>query len=96
VVGQRTGVGHGKVLIPNPDYKGKGHMESISSNPAPRMERRYPPKICGPPGTMEFNDDDTEEEKHEPSDEFVVTLKQKITALEDQVTELHLAVYDKK
>jgi hypothetical protein len=42
-------VGYGKVLILNPVYKGKGHTESISSNPAPRMERHHPPKMCGPP-----------------------------------------------
>jgi hypothetical protein len=29
VAWRRAGVGHGKVLIPNPDYKGKGHTESI-------------------------------------------------------------------
>jgi hypothetical protein len=44
-----TGVGYSKVLIPNPDYKGKGHTESISSNPAPRIEWRHPQKIHGPP-----------------------------------------------
>jgi hypothetical protein len=30
---QRTGVGYGKVLIPNPDYNGKDHTELILSNP---------------------------------------------------------------
>jgi hypothetical protein len=90
------GVGHGKVFIPNSDYKGTGHTKPISSNPAPRMEQCCPPKICGPLETMEFSDDDTEEEKDEPSGEFVVTLKQKIAALEEQVTELHLAVYGQK
>jgi hypothetical protein len=90
------GVGYGKVLIPNLDYKGKGHTESISSNPAPRVEWRHPPKICGPLGMMEFIDDDTEVEKEEPSGEFVVTLKKKIAALEEEVNELHLAVYDQK
>jgi hypothetical protein len=43
---------------------------------------------------MEFTDDDMEEEEEELSNEFVASLKQKITALEEQVTELHLAVYD--
>jgi predicted trehalose synthase len=38
---------------------------------------------------MEFTDDDKEE-----TDELVASLKQKITALEEQVTELHLAVCD--
>jgi hypothetical protein len=44
---------------------------------------------------MEFFDDDMEEGKQELSNELVASLKQKIIALEDQVTELHLAVYDK-
>jgi hypothetical protein len=93
--GQRVGVGCGKVLIPNPEYKGKGHTESASSNPTPRVQRRYPPpKIRGLPGTMEFTDDNMEEEKEEISDEIVASLKQKISALEEQVAELHLAVYD--
>jgi hypothetical protein len=43
---------------------------------------------------MEFIDDDMEEDKEELSNELVASLKQKITALEEQVTELHLAVYD--
>jgi hypothetical protein len=43
---------------------------------------------------MEFTDDDLEEEKEELSNELVVSLKQKITALEEQVVKLHLAVYD--
>jgi hypothetical protein len=34
-----AGVAHVKVLILNPDYKGKCHMESFLSNPALRMER---------------------------------------------------------
>jgi hypothetical protein len=45
---------------------------------------------------MEFSDDDVEEEKEELSNEIVVALKQKITTLEEQVAELHLAVYDQK
>jgi predicted trehalose synthase len=40
---------------------------------------------------MEFTDDDMEEE--ELSYELVASLKQKITALEERVAELHLAVY---
>jgi hypothetical protein len=40
---------------------------------------------------MEFTDDDMEEEE-ELSNEVVASLKQKITALEEQVTEFHLAV----
>jgi hypothetical protein len=44
---------------------------------------------------MEFFDDDMEEGKQELSNELVASLKQKIIILEDQVTELHLAVYDK-
>jgi hypothetical protein len=88
-------VWHGKVLIPNPEYKGKGRTESASSNSTPRVQRRGPPpKIHGPPVTMEFTDDDLEEEKEELSNELVVSLKQKITALEEQVVKLHLAVYD--
>jgi hypothetical protein len=45
---------------------------------------------------MEFTNDDMEYEKEELSNELVVSLKQKITALEEQVTELHLAVYDQQ
>jgi hypothetical protein len=74
--GQRVGVGHGKVLIPNPKYKGKGHTELASSNPTPRVQRRRPPpKIHGTPRMMEFTDDDMEEEKEELSDELVASLK---------------------
>jgi hypothetical protein len=88
--------GHGKVLIPNPDYKAKGCTELASSNPTPRVQRhRPPPKICGLPGMMEFIDDDIEEEE-ELSNEFMASVKQKITALDEQVTELHLAVYDQQ
>jgi hypothetical protein len=43
---------------------------------------------------MEFTDDDMEDEKEELSNELVVSLKQKIITLEEQVIELHLAVYD--
>jgi hypothetical protein len=43
---------------------------------------------------MEFTYDDMEKEEH--SNELVVFLKQKITALEEQVVELHLAVYDQQ
>jgi hypothetical protein len=97
VSGQRVGVGYGKVLIPNPDYKGKGRTESASSNPTPRVQRRRPPpKIRGPPGMMEFTDDDMEDEKEELSNELVASLKQKITASEKQVAKLHLAVYDQQ
>jgi hypothetical protein len=74
--GQHVGVGHSKVLIPNPKYKGKGHTESTSSNPTPRVQRHCPPpKIRGPPRTMEFTDDDMREEKEELSDELVASLK---------------------
>jgi predicted nucleic acid-binding Zn-ribbon protein len=45
---------------------------------------------------MEFTDDDMEEEKEKLSNKLVASLKQKITALEEQVTELHLAVYDQQ
>jgi hypothetical protein len=94
VLGQRVGVGHNKVLIPKPEYKGKGRTESASPNPTPRVQRRRPPpKICGPPGMMEFTNDDMEE-KDELSNELVAFLKQKITTLEERVSELHLAVYD--
>jgi hypothetical protein len=95
VSGQRVGVGRGKVLIPNPEYKGKGRTESASSNPRPRVERsRPPPKIRSPPRMMEFTNDDMEEENEELSDELVASVKQKIIALEERVAELHLAVYD--
>jgi hypothetical protein len=43
---------------------------------------------------LEFTDDDMEEEKEELSDELLASLKQKMTALEERVAELHLAVYD--
>jgi hypothetical protein len=36
---------------------------------------------------MEFTDDDMEEEKEELSDKLVTSLKHKMTALEEQVTE---------
>jgi hypothetical protein len=39
------------------------------------------------PKRLEFSDDDIEEEKDEVSNELVVTLKQRITALEEQVAE---------
>jgi hypothetical protein len=95
VSGQRVGVGHDKVLISNPKYKGKGRTESTSSNLTRRVQRRrLPPKISSPPEMMEFSSDDVEEEKEELSNELVASLKQKINALEEQVTELHLAVYD--
>jgi hypothetical protein len=48
----------------------------------------YPP--------LSFSNDDVEEEKEELSNELVASLKQKITPLEEQVTELHLAVYDQQ
>jgi hypothetical protein len=63
------------VLIPNPDYKGKGRTESASLNPRPRVQRRHPPpKIRGPPRMMEFIDDGMEEEE-ELSNELVTSLK---------------------
>jgi hypothetical protein len=43
---------------------------------------------------MEFTDDDMEEGKEELSNELMASLKQKIIALEEQVAELHLVVYD--
>jgi hypothetical protein len=36
--GQWVGVGCGKVLIPNPKYKGKGDTKLASSNPTPRVQ----------------------------------------------------------
>jgi hypothetical protein len=75
MLGQWVVAGYNKVLIPNPDYKGKGRIESASSNPTPRMQRHHPPpKIHGPPGMMEFTDDDVEEED-EISNELVASLK---------------------
>jgi hypothetical protein len=99
VSGQRVGVGRGKVLIPIPEYKGKGRTESASSNLTPRVQqRRPPPKIHDLPKMMEFTDDDMgeEKEKEELSDKLVASLKQKITALEEQLAELHLVVYDQQ
>jgi hypothetical protein len=76
VSGQWDGVRHKKVLIPNPEYKGKGRTELASSNPTPRVQRRCPPpKIHSLPGTMEFTDIDMEEEKEELFDELVASLK---------------------
>jgi hypothetical protein len=78
---QQVGVRRGRVLIPNPEYKGNYRTESASSNQTPRVQRRCPPpKICGPPETMDFIDDDMEEEMEELSNELVASLKQKITA----------------
>jgi hypothetical protein len=95
VSGQRVGAGYDMVLIPNPDYKGKGCTESALSNPTLSVQRHPPPpKIHGPPGETEFTDDDMEVEKEELSNELMASLKQKITALEEQVAELHLAVYN--
>jgi hypothetical protein len=77
VSGQQDGVRCDKVLIPNPAYKGKGRAESASSNPTPRVQRCHPfPKTHGPPGTMEFSNDDVEEEKQELSNGLVAALKQ--------------------
>jgi hypothetical protein len=45
---------------------------------------------------MEFTVDDMEEEEEELSNKLVASLKQKITTLEEQVAELHLAVYDQQ
>jgi hypothetical protein len=97
IKGQRTATGYGKVLVPNPDYKGKGLAESCSSAPDRVQRRRPPTTIRGPPGEMEFSDEDEEEEeKPRVRDELVAALRQKITALEEQLAELHLAVYDQK
>jgi hypothetical protein len=58
VSGQQVGVTYNKVLIPNLAYKGKGRVESASSNPTPRVQRRPPPpKICGLPRAMEFSNE---------------------------------------
>jgi hypothetical protein len=38
VSGQQVGVGHGKELIRNPEYKGKGRTESASSNQTPSVQ----------------------------------------------------------
>jgi hypothetical protein len=82
VSGKWVGARYGKVLIPNPAYKGKGRVESALSNLTPRVQRCCPPaNIHGPPRTMEFSDDNVEEEKEELSNELVVSLKQKITPL---------------
>jgi predicted trehalose synthase len=45
---------------------------------------------------LPFSDDDVEEEKEELSNELMASLKQKIIALEEQVAELHVAVYDQQ
>jgi hypothetical protein len=36
--GQQVGAGYDKVLIPNPDYKGKDRTELASSNLTPRVQ----------------------------------------------------------
>jgi hypothetical protein len=78
VSGQQVGVGYGKVLIPNPAYKGKSLTELASSNPTPRVQQcRVPPKISSPPRMMELSNDNVEEEKEELSSELVASLKQK-------------------
>jgi hypothetical protein len=74
-LGQRVRARYGKVLIPNPGYKGKGHTKSASSNLTPGVQRCHPPpNIHGSPGMMEFTDDDMEEEE-ELSNELVASLK---------------------
>jgi hypothetical protein len=94
---QRVGVGYDKVLIPNPNYEGKGRTDTTSSNPTPRVQRRRPPpKIGGPLKMTEFTDDNMEEEKEELSKKLMVSQKQKITAFEEQITKLYLAVYDQQ
>jgi hypothetical protein len=78
LLGQQVGVGCGKVLIPNPEYKGKGRTKSTSSNLTPRVWRcRLPPKISGPLRMMEFSNDDVEEEEQELSNKLMASLKQK-------------------
>jgi hypothetical protein len=77
------------VLIPNSDYKGKGHTESALSNPTLRVL----PKITASE-EMEFTNNDMEDEKEELSNELVASLKQKITTSEELVAELHLVVYN--
>jgi hypothetical protein len=75
VSGQRVEVGRDKMLILNPEYQGKGRIESASSNPTPRVQRRpTPPKIRGRPRTMEFTNDDMEAEE-ELSNKLVASLK---------------------
>jgi hypothetical protein len=61
--GQRIRVGCSKVLISNPEYKGKGRTESASSNPTLRLRRPPLPKIHGPPAMMQFSNDEGEEEE---------------------------------
>jgi hypothetical protein len=65
-------VGRDKLLIPNPDNKGKDRTESASSKPIPRvLSCHLPPKINSPSETMEFSDDKIEEEKEELSNELM-------------------------
>jgi molecular chaperone GrpE (heat shock protein) len=51
--------------------------------------------IHGLPRMIEFFDDE-DEENEELSNELVASLKQKITTLEEQIAELHLAVYNQQ
>jgi hypothetical protein len=40
------------------------------------VQQRHPsPKICGLPGTLDFTNDNMEEEKEELSDELMASLK---------------------
>jgi hypothetical protein len=95
--GQWAEAGRSKVLIPDPEYKGKGRPKSASSNLTSRVQQcLLHPKICGLPGTMEFTDENMEEQKEELFDKLVASLMQKTTALEEQVVELHLVVYDQQ
>jgi hypothetical protein len=75
---QRVGAGYDKVLIPNPNYEGKGRIDTTSSNPTPRVQRRRPPrKIGGPLEMTEFTNDNMEEEKEELSNKLMASQKQK-------------------
>jgi hypothetical protein len=74
VSGQRVGVGYGKVLIPNPNYKGKGCTELASSNLTQRCsDVVLLQRFRGLPETMEFTNDDMELEKEELSNELVAS-----------------------
>jgi hypothetical protein len=69
---QWVGAGYGKVLIPNPDYKGIVHTESASLKLTPRLRHHPHPKIHRPTEMMEFFD---EEEEEELCNELGVSLK---------------------
>jgi hypothetical protein len=92
VSGQRIRVGHGKVLIPNLEYKGKGSRPHRARHRGCGVLLLQRCTVC----LERWRSSTEEEEKEELSNELVASLKQKITSLEEQITKLHLAVCDQQ